>query len=144
MRARSLICKMGNAFLPGLLQGRNSQFTSLKVNRHRKLLAQGLTQRWLNNCKTEDFPGVPGGRGTREGTCLRAGPLPSRPPPPLKDSANDSAGPQLLLPPRSSLGQKTHREAPGKGVPSWPGGVAGAPRLQMQEARLGAGWLRGR
>ena len=50
----------------------------------------------------------------------------------------------LLLPPRSLLGQKIHREAPGKGVPSWPGGVAGAPRLQMQEARLGAGWLRGR
>ena len=57
MRARPLICKLGNAFLRGLLQGQNSQLTSLSVNRHRKLLAQGLTQRWLNNCKTGDFPG---------------------------------------------------------------------------------------
>lgn len=111
MRARPLICKLGNAFLRGLLQGQNSQLTSLSVNRHRKLLAQGLTQRWLNNCKTGDFPGGSRREGSPREDLLhrrvhagpqpgkprhldllvgahRLGPLPSRPPP-LKDGADD-------------------------------------------------------
>ena len=46
----------------------------------------------------------------------------------------------LLSPPRLLLGQKVHREAQGKAMPSWPVGVAGGPRLQTQEAGLGAEW----
>lgn len=76
----------------------------------------------------------PAGRGPRAG-----------PPSSLASSSSvgwcKSTSPGALqLPPRLLLGQQTHREAQGKGRPSRPVGVAGGPRLQMQEAGLGAEW----
>ena len=166
MRARPLICKLGNAFLRGLLQGQNSQLTSLSVNRHRKLLAQGLTQRWLNNCKTGDFPGGSRREGSTREDLLhrrvhagpqpgkprhldllvgahRLGPLPSRPPP-LKDGADDQ--------PRSSAvtttvvtGTEGSQGSTGKGhaklARGGGGGVQDSRRRRLDSAQSG---LRGR